>query len=98
MTKSEGIYHGCFTKNRDGTNKLLLEGENCLYPTNNPFWKYPEDIATGVKTRSQEKKQKRVTNKRYEKYFKQKDIERWLMADDSEVVVLTESDEFYIVP
>ena len=52
MPKSERIYHGCFTRNADGTNKLLLKGENCLFSTNNPFWKYPEGIPTGVKTRS----------------------------------------------
>ena len=60
MPKSERIYHGCFTKNADGTNKLLLKGENCLFSTNNPFWKYPEGIPTGVKTRSQEKKTKKI--------------------------------------
>ena len=35
MSKSEGIYHECFTKTADVTNKLLLKGENCLFPT--PF-------------------------------------------------------------
>ena len=53
-----GIYHGCFTKNVDGTNKILLAGERCLCPTAKPLWKFPEDIENvGVKTRSQTKRE-----------------------------------------
>ena len=50
------IYHGCFTKNADGTNKIILAGERCFCPTSRPFWKFPEDILDlGVKTRTQNK-------------------------------------------
>ena len=97
IQKSERIYRGCFSKNRDGTNKLIEKGKICITPTNNPLWKYPEDIPSGVKTRSQEKNQKKVTNTLCDKYLKQKNIQRWLEADDSEVVILKESDEFYVV-
>ena len=55
IQKSERIYHGCFSKNIDGTNKLIEKGKICITPTNNPFWKYPEDVSSGVKTHSQEK-------------------------------------------
>ena len=97
IQKSEQIYHGCFTKNRDGTNKLIEKGKACITPTNNPFWKYPEDVHSGVRTRLQEKNQKKVKSREdYDKYFKQKDIQRWLEADDSEVVILKKSDEFYV--
>ena len=52
------IYHSCFTKNDDGTNKIILAAERCLRPTSQHFWKFPEDIkAVGVKTRSQTKQQ-----------------------------------------
>ena len=45
----------------------------------------------------QEKNQKKVKSREdYDKYFKQKDIQRWLEADDSEVVILKKSDEFYV--
>ena len=97
MEKSERIYHGRFTKNRDGTNRLIEKGKACITLTNKPFWKYPEDVFSHVKTCSQEKKFKKVKTKDYNKYFKQKDIQRWLEADDSEVVILKESDEFYVV-
>ena len=98
IQKSEKIYHGCFTKNRDVTNKLIEKDKACITPTNNPFWKYPEDVHSSVRTRSQEKKlKKRVKIRDFNKYFKQKDIQRWLEADDSEVVILKESDEFYVV-
>ena len=53
ILESEKIYHGCFTKNRDGTNKLITKGEKCLIPTNKPFWKYFEDVPDEVKTRKQ---------------------------------------------
>ena len=46
------IYHGCFTKNADGTNKIILAGERCLCPTSKPFWEFPEDVKNlRVKTR-----------------------------------------------
>lgn len=54
------IYHGCFLKNKGGTNKLIEKGKNCISATTNLFWKYLEDIQPGVSTRSQEKKQKKV--------------------------------------
>ena len=97
IQKSEQIYHGCFTKNRDGTNKLTEKGKACMTPTNNPLWKYPEDVHSSVRTPSQEKIFKKVKSRDYDKYFKQKDIESWLEADDSEVVILKESDELYVV-
>ena len=51
------IYHGCMTKNADGTNKIILAGEKFLVPTAKCFWKYPKDIeCMGAKTRSQTKK------------------------------------------
>ena len=60
MNKIEKIFHSCFTKNKDGTNRLIKKGERCLVPTSNPFWKYLEDIEScGVRTRSQEKNQKK---------------------------------------
>ena len=45
------IYQGCFTRNADGTNKIILAGERCPCPTAKPFWKFPEDIQNvGVQT------------------------------------------------
>ena len=55
MQKSDRIYHGCFTKNQDDTKRLIKKNRGCLSPTNKPFWKYPQDIPSGVETRSQEK-------------------------------------------
>ena len=55
----------------DGTNKLIEKGKACITPTNNPFWKYPEDVHSGVRTRSQEKN-KKVKSRNFDKYFKQK--------------------------
>ena len=58
------IYHGCMTKNADGTNRLLSAGEKCLVPTARPFCKYIDDMETsGVKTHSQYKKQPTVSIK-----------------------------------
>ena len=60
------------------------------------FWKYPEDISSSVRNWSQEKKQKKITKREFDKYLK-KDIQRWVEADDSKVVILDESDIFYVV-
>ena len=68
--------------------------------TNNPFWKYPEDTPSSVETQSQEKNLKLAKKGEYNRYFKQKNrdnIRRWLEAEESEVHLLKESDEFYIV-
>ena len=58
MDKKNKAFHGCFTKNKDGTNRIIGRAEKCLTQTNCPFWKYPEDINVSVRTPSQEKKQK----------------------------------------
>lgn len=66
---------------------MIKKGERCLVPTSNPFWKYPEDIESySVRTCSQEKNQAKVTRHAYNKYFILKDIQRWLEAEDSELV------------
>ena len=54
-------YHGCFTKNADGTNKIIGPGEKCLIPTAQCFWKDPEDVRSEIKTRSQLKNQPTVS-------------------------------------
>ena len=46
------IYHGCFNKNADGTNKIIVAGERCFEPTDKCFWKDPNDVKHEVKTRS----------------------------------------------
>ena len=46
------ICHGCFYKNADGTNKIIVAGEQCLTSTAEYFWKDPNDVKHGVKTRS----------------------------------------------
>ena len=66
------VFHGCFTKNKDGTNQIIDQGEQCLTPTSRPFWKYPEDISGSVRNRSQEKKQKKITKREFDKYLKKR--------------------------
>ena len=78
MDQKSKVFHSCFTKNRDGANCLIGCGEKCLTRTDQPFWKFPEDVSSGVRTRSQEKEHKRVTKRQFEKDFRQKDIQRWV--------------------
>ena len=67
------IYHGCFKKNVDDTNRIIAGGEKCLVPTAKCFWKYPEDIeTTGTKTCSQTKKQHSVSKKDFNQDFENK--------------------------
>ena len=56
-------------KNDNGTNRIIANNEQCLIPTSRPFWNYIEDIAGGVKTRSQYKKQKLVNRQTFDTYF-----------------------------
>ena len=95
---SDKIYHGCFNKNKNGTNKLIKKGERYLTPTHSPFWKCPWDVPNGVITRAQEKNQKKVTIDKFIKYFQNiENIQRWLTADDSEIEILNGDDRFCIV-
>ena len=41
IRESDKIYHGCFIKNKDGTNKLIKKGEKCLTPAHFPFLEIP---------------------------------------------------------
>ena len=94
------IYHGCFTKNIDGTNRIIANEEKCSVPTSRAFWKYIEDIPAGVKTCSQYKKQKVVDRKTFDTYFRNKnkeDIEWWSTAPNTEVHILKESDCIYVI-
>ena len=93
------IYHGCFRKNNDGTNRIIANNERYLIPTSRPFQKYIEDIPDGVKTRCQYKKQKLVNCRTFDTYFRRKekeDIKRWMTAPDSDVRILKESDHVYV--
>ena len=90
------IYHGCFTKNADGTNKLIGPGEKCLTPTAQCFWKDPNDVRSGVKTRSQSANQAIVSTEDYEYYFQKKQlIEQWISG--TEKYTTKASDQFFIV-
>ena len=82
------IYHGCFAKNADGTNKIILAREKCLCSTSKSFWKFLEDILDlGIKTRNQTKKgQQRVTKETYNQYFgNKKQLHRWIYSSDLDV-------------
>ena len=70
------IYHGCFTKNADGTNKLIGPGEKFLTPAAQCFWKDRKDVRCGVKTRSQSANQPTVSTEDYKYYFFKKATNR----------------------
>ena len=74
----KNVFHGCFNKNRGGTNRLIAPGQKCITSTSKPFWKFPQDITSGVRACSQEQKQKKVTRTQFKKYFQEKDIEKRL--------------------
>ena len=62
------------------------------------LWKSPWDFPNGVRTRSQEKKQKKITTKKFIKCFQNiENIQQWFTADDSEIEILNEDDRFYII-
>ena len=63
------IFHGCFNKNRDGSNKLIEKNMGCVTPTSYPFWKRLWDVPHGVRTCLEEKQQKKAKLRDYNKYF-----------------------------
>ena len=90
------IYHGCFTKNADGTNKLIGPGEKCLTPTAQCFWKDPKDVRFGVKTPNQSANQPTVSTEDYEYYVQKKQcIEQWILGTTK--YTTKASDRFFIV-
>ena len=66
------IYHGCFYKNADRTNKFINASEKCFAPTNDCFWKDPSDVKNGVKTRSHAKNKPKVTLRDCNRYCDKK--------------------------
>ena len=49
---SDKVFHGCMSKNSDGTNRIIEKNFTCLYHTNVPFWKRVRDVDFRVRTRS----------------------------------------------
>ena len=97
-SQNSNLHHGYFTKNADGTNRIILAGERCLCPTAKPFWKFPEDIEmVGVKTGSQTKrKQQRVTKQAYDEYFENKEqFHEWITKSTSDSDVTHSADVSY---
>ena len=84
----EKVYRSCMTKNADGTNKIIGPGEQCLIPTNNPFWKQPQDIKNcGVKTRSCTKKEAMVSIQSYRNYVEQKErAGQWVVGTEPRIM------------
>ena len=93
----ELIYHGCMTKNADGTNKIIGPGEKCLTPTAQCFWKDHQDIkSSGVKTHNQAARQPTVSTQDYNYYFENKErIRQWISG--TEMYIMKESDQFFVV-
>ena len=72
------IYHGCFYKNADGTNKVIKADEKCLVPTEECFWKDSCDVKHGVKTMSRAKNEPKVTLKNFNRYYDKKLVDFWI--------------------
>ena len=75
------IFHGCMTKNADGTNRIIGPGEQYFVPTVNCFRKYPDYVVKHeVQTRFQAKKLHTVSLTAFDRYFKEKSTPRWIAA------------------
>ena len=69
---SNEIDHGCGFGFLEGTLALISKKGNCSHPTEYEFWKDPEDVAVGVKTRNQIKKSPIASQNYMENYFEYK--------------------------
>ena len=82
------IYHGCLNKNKGRSNRLFEKGDQCCIPIYEPFWKQPWDMPDGVRTRAQEKEQKKVKLDDFNKYFQNiVNIQRGLEASEIEILI-----------
>lgn len=63
VAKKKHIYHDCFYKNADGTNRIIATNKKCVTPTSKCFWKDPNDVEHGEKTSS------RANSERVNRYF-----------------------------
>ena len=89
------IYHGCFTKNADGTNKFIGPGDKRPTPTAQCFCKDPKDVRSGVRTRSQLDNLPNVRIEDYRYCFQKKErIQRWISGTENST--MRESDEFFL--
>ena len=82
------VFHGCANKNNDGTYHVIEKNHICFWPTSRPYWKRARDVNFGVRTRSQELKQKKVKWQDFNRYCRfrgREDIRTWLEAEESAV-------------
>ena len=79
----EPIYHGCYFRNADETNKRIRIGKKCLVPTNECFWKGQRDVKNEVITRSCTKSELFIGQKTIEQHQKQKQfIGHWIKENN----------------
>ena len=93
-------FHDSMRKNKDGSNRIIEKGKECLCPTTSPFWKKAVDVLFKVSIRSQENKKEVVKRADFKHYCRQrvrKYIRRWLEADNQDVYFLKESDTFFVI-
>ena len=93
-------FHDCMRKNKDGSNRIIEKGKECLCPTTSPFWKKAVEVSFKVSIRSQEKKKELVKRADFNHYCRQRGreyIRRWLEADNQDVYFLKESDTFFVI-
>ena len=71
----DGLYHGCWTVFEDGTRCLIKSNwGGCICPTDDPFWKRPQDVESRVEILTEEM-DKKLASKRYIKnYFKKLEL------------------------
>ena len=75
--------------------KSLVVGKYCT-PTAQCFWKDPQDVISGVKTRSQAAKQPTVSIQDCNYYFENKErIKQWIFG--TKMYIMKESDQFCVV-
>ena len=98
IRESDKIYHECFNKNKDRTNKLIKKEKNVILQHILLFGNLRGMFQMELELVRKKKKQKKITTKKFIKYFQNiENIQRWLTADDSEIEILNEDDRFYII-
>ena len=75
------MYHGCFPRNADGTNRIIEKGTKCISPTYECFQKDQCDVPHDVKARSHTKNEPKNNYQTFSRCLTVTGfIKRWIKA------------------
>ena len=99
IQESEKIYHSCLNKNKDGNNNCLKKATDVVHRQIHLFGNGRGTLQAVLEhtLKKKNKKKKWILKNLIDTFQSLWNIQRWLEASDSEVEILNEPYEFYVV-